>query len=58
LGAFNNDPQHATADNPAERYGYKLLETLSFFVPVQVPFSETTFLKEAHELGVLHPKIV
>jgi hypothetical protein len=58
LGAFNNDPQHATEDNPAECYSYKFLETLSSFVPVQSPFSETTLLKKAYELGVLHPRIV
>ncbi|QXD32377.1 hypothetical protein [Candidatus Pelagisphaera phototrophica] len=58
LGAFNNDPQYATENNPAECYGYKFLETLSSFVPVQLPFSETTLLKKAYELGVLYPRIV
>jgi len=31
LGAFDNNPKRATADNPAECYGYKFLETLGFF---------------------------
>ena len=57
LGAFNNDPQYSTENNPTERHGYKFLETLGLFVPVQLPFSETTFLKKAYELGVLHPGI-
>jgi hypothetical protein len=58
LGAFDNNPKRATADNPAECYGYKFLETLGFFVPVQLLFSETALLQKAHELDVLHPKIV